>query len=207
LSVQQSRDFAATIADGLGRADPDSPFELGLFNRQMRKFSPSARETIFGPSGAASIDNLLLLSRRLQRAQSEINTSKNARSIGSVMRSKAADVVTAMLGTGGFMAGGPAGGAGGVAAGIALKAGGSAIAGAQRVVSAKTLMNPQVSRWMADAVEVNSPQKARSMVRRLGAIIERDPSLSGELQPVYDALQQRLTLPLAAQGEGQQHDQ
>ena len=204
LTTEQSRDLAATIAEGLGRRAPDEDFSTALFISQARKFSPSARETIFGPSGAASFDNLLLLSRRLQRAQSQINTSKTARPVVAALRARAGMFLTAMLTGGGALANDFTG------AGVGLVAGGGAMAAGaiRKGLSAKALMNPRVSRWMADAADVSSPQQAKELTNRLGGIIAREPAVAHELQPFYDLLEQaigRTPTPLAAnpQAEGE----
>lgn len=206
LTTEQSRDFAATIAEQLGRRSADEPFSAMLFMQQARKFSPSARKTIFGPSGAASFDNLLLLSRRLQRAQSEINRSKTARPVMDTIRKQAGNFLTVMLGGGGFVAGGPIGGAGGVAAGLTAKAAGEAIGGIRRAVSARALMNPRVTRWMADAADVSSEREAKELTQRLGGIIAREPMVANDLQPFYEFLTQRLSQPLAAEPQAEGED-
>jgi hypothetical protein len=84
--------------------------------------------------------------------------------------------------------------------------GGSA---ARRVLSARAMVNPKVSMWLADTADVATTKQAANQVRKLGVIISREPALANELKPVYAWLQNRLELPLAAQpqSEGQQQQQ
>jgi hypothetical protein len=65
MPLEASRDFAATIAETLGRAAPDEPFDAQIFLNQTKDFSPSAMRTLFGPGGEQSVADLRLLSRKL----------------------------------------------------------------------------------------------------------------------------------------------
>jgi hypothetical protein len=80
---------------------------------------------------------------------------------------------------------------------------------ARRVLSARAMVNPRVSRWLAEAADVSTRAQAVEMQRRLGVIIAREPALANELQGVYHALEQRLNPSLAAepQTEGDQNEQ
>lgn len=207
LTLEQSRNFAATIAEGLGKLSADEPFSAALFMQQARKFSPSARETIFGPSGKASFDNLLKLSRRLQAIQSEVNRSKTARPVGQIIREQAGNIITAILTGGGAISGGTAGAMGGAAGGIALSGAMNATSAIRRTLSAKALMNPRVTNWLLRAANTNTPQQAREVTRQLGNVIAREPSLAGELEPLNRYLTQALQRPVAAsEADGEQDD-
>lgn len=206
LTPEQSRNFAATLAESLGRRSPDEPFSPVLFMQQARKYSPSARETIFGPSGKASFDNLLKLSRRLQTIQSEVNRSKTARPVGQVVREQAGNVITALLtGAGGLHSGGQ-GAVVGAGAGIALNGAMQATGAVRRTLSAKALMNPRVTNWLLRAANVNTRAQAQQQVQRLGVIISREPALSGELQPLQRWLQESLRPAAASEREDQSDD-
>lgn len=201
LEPNERQDIAATIAQGLGRRSPDEPFSTALFISQTRKLSPSARRTIFGPDGAQSIDNLRLLSQRLETAERDINRSRSATVLERQgWRNAARAVISGLAGMGGTAATGSfAGGA----AGVAVAAGAMGASAARKVLSARAMVNPRVSRWLADTVNVQTRQQAAAAVRRLGSIIAREPALAHELQPIYDSLTSRVTQPLAAQPSGQ----
>jgi hypothetical protein len=201
LSPSERQDIAATFATQLGRRSPDEPFSTALFISQTRKLSPSARRTIFGPDGAQSIDNLRLLSQRLETAERDINRSRSATVLERQgWRNAARAVISGLAGMGGTAATGSfAGGA----AGVAVAAGAMGASAARKVLSARAMVNPRVSRWLADTANVQTRQQAAAAVRRLGSIIAREPALAHELQPIYDSLTSRVTQPLAAQPSGQ----
>ena len=214
LEPDERQDIAATIAENLGRAAPDMPFELGRFLSQTAKLSPSARRTIFGPDGAQSIENLRQLTKALQESGQDINRSRSATVLERQgVRQVARSIIASLAGIGGagVTAAAGGGGTGAAAGGIAgLTVAGAAMgaSAARRILSARAMVNPRVSRWLAEAANVSTPKQAQEAVRRLGVIITREPALAQELQPIYGALQQRLsapvTLPLAAEpgGEG-----
>ena len=195
LTPDQSRDIAATFADSLGRRSPDEEFSAALFKQQARRLSPSARETIFGPSGAASFNNLLRLSRGLERFKGQINTSKTGRPVRDIIRRYGNQLLVTLLGGGGaVLTGGIGGAAAGAAAGTAIAVGSAMRSG----LSAKALMRPAVTRWLLDVQKVNTPRQAQQVVNRLSTVIAREPALSGELQPLQQYLQQALTAPAVA---------
>jgi hypothetical protein len=210
LDGPERQDVAATIAQSLGRRSPDEPFSTALFVSQTSKLSPSARRTIFGPDGAQSIDNLRLLSRKLEEAEKDINRSRSATVLerqGLRMAARSFIATLAGMGSTAAMTGSAGVGiAGGAAAGGAMMA-----SAARRVLSARAMVNPRVSRWLAEAADVATERQAKEATRKLGVIIAREPALANELQPVYQALQQRLSgtaMPLAAnpQTNGEDND-
>jgi hypothetical protein len=204
LDGNERQDIAATIAQSLGRRGEDEPFSTALFLSQTRKLSPSARRTIFGPDGAQSIDNLRLLSQRLEGAETDINRSRSATVLERQgWRQAARTFIAAIAGMGGQAATGSI--AGGVA-GVTVAAGAMGASAARRVLSARAMVNPRVSRWLAEAADVSSPEQAAQSVRKLGVIIAREPALAHELRPIQEMLTQRITQPLAAQS-GDQNEQ
>jgi hypothetical protein len=194
LDRDERQEVASTIASTLGRRGPEEGFSPDLLISQATKLSPSARRVIFGPDGAESMGNLIELSRRLQSARSEINRSKTARPVLATMGTRAKSFVAALLGVGGYGAAGVAGGIGAVAAGAGI----AAAAAGRRVLSARALMNPRVTRWLAQAANVQTPAQAQQTVRRLGTVISREPALAGELQPIHDFLTRRVTAGMAS---------
>lgn len=201
LEPDERQDIAATVAQSLGRRSPDEPFSTALFLSQARKISPSAQRTIFGEGGAQSIENLRLLSQKLEEAGQDINRSRSATVLERQgIRNAARSFIGIVAGLGGQAATGSL--AGGVAgAGVAVGAMGASAA--RRVLSARAMVNPRVSRWLAQSADASTPQQAQEAIRRLGLIISREPALANELQPIYDMLNQRVTPRLAAdQPEG-----
>jgi hypothetical protein len=68
----------------------------------------------------------------------------------------------------------------------------------RRVLSARAMVNPAVSRWLAESVSASTPAQAKEATRKLGVIIAREPALAHELQPIYALLENKLAVPLAA---------
>lgn len=193
MSPEEQADVSATIMQAIGRRDADAPFSVDLFLSQVRNLSPSARRTIFGPSGADSINNLVNLSRSFQAAGREINRTKS----GTTVKQEMGKTVAAMLvgGGGGAMMGGA--GTAGLAAGGALVA--MLARTGVRNLSARALMSPRISNWLASMVQATTPGQITALSRRLGVIAAREPALAGELAPIQQALGgQAKPVPLAA---------
>lgn len=205
LDPQERLDVAATIAQSLGRRGPDDPFSVDLFVSQSRKLSPSARRTVFGAGGAQSIENLVTLSQRLQQAQGQVNRSRTGRPVTNAIRGSARTLIAGLMGTGGALAGG-----GSVTGGlVGLSAAGAAMLSRAglRALSARSLMSPRVSRWLAETADVNTPAQAQIAYRRLGTIIAREPTLASELQPLHRWLTEAVNPAPALAGEGEGDDE
>lgn len=199
LEPEERLDVAATVAQGLGRRAPDEPFSTDLFVSQVRKLSPSAQRTIFGPQGEQSIANLKLLSRKLGEAVGDTSRGTKA---GNLLRNSARTFIAGLTGLGGY----GVANTGGAIAGATAAAGIMAASAGRKVLSARALMSPRVSRWLAEAADVNTPAQAQQALRRLGTVITREPGLATELTPIQQFLQQSLS-PARASEEGQGDDE
>lgn len=197
LDRDEAADLSATFASTLGRADRDSPFEIGRFLSNTKDLSPSARRVLFGEAGAKSIDNLRTLSRALIDAQSGRNPTKSgvvgAMSLGNLIRGML--VQSAGVGAGV--------GSGSVTTG--LVAGSAALAGvaapaAARNLSARAMMSPRLTRWMVEAMQ--TPQaRLPQHINRLAAIGQREPALLQDIGII------RQTLSTASADEGKPDDE
>jgi hypothetical protein len=196
LEPDERQDIAATIAQSLGRRSADEPFSTALFVSQTSKLSPAARRTIFGPDGAQSIENLRLLSRKLEEAEKDINRSRSATVLERQgIRTAARAFISGLAGMGGMAATGSV--SGGVAG--AVVAGGAMGASAtRRVLSARAMVNPRVSRWLAESAGASTPAQVKEATRKLGVIVAREPAIAHELRPIYQMLENKLEVPLAA---------
>ena len=204
LEPGERQDIAATVAQALGRDAPDMPFSPAKFISQTSKLSPSARRTIFGPDGAESIQNLRTIAQAFKEAGGDINYSRSTTVANrmSPIKTAARGFVASLTGLGGYAAAD----VGGAIAGAAIATGAMAGSGAVKALSARAMVNPRVTRWLAQAVDVSTPAQAKDATRKLGVIIGREPALARELQPIHDFLTQRLTQPLAAES-GEQNEQ
>ena len=63
------------------------------------------------------------------------------------------------------------------------------------------MVNPRVSRWLAESADASTPAQAKEAIRKLGVIIAREPAIAHELRPIYDMLEHRLETPLTAAPE------
>lgn len=207
LEPDERQDIAATVAHTLGRTGTNEPFSAATFLSQTKGLSQSTLRTVFGPDGAQSVSNLRELSRALRDAGGDINRSRSTTvaNRASALKNAARTFVMSLTGLGGYEAAGIGGaltGAGVASAAMGANAG-------LKVLSARAMVNPRVSAWLARAANVSTRAQAENAVRQLGTIIGREPALATELQPIYASLQQRLASPLAAQpqAEGQQNEQ
>jgi hypothetical protein len=202
MTADEQADVAATIMHTIGRRanQPDAPFSIDLFITQAATLSPAAKRTIFGPSGAESINRLVRLSRALQASQKEVNKTKSG---STVMRTIGGTLAAALMGGGGagatMGAGTGAMVAGGTIAGMLAKTG-------INNLSARALMSPRVSAWLADVSQATTPAQVQRLANRLGVIASREPALAAELGPLQQILSGQVKpqpLP-ASEGEDQQ---
>lgn len=201
MTPDEQADISATIMNAIGRRanQTDAPFSIDLFITQASSLSPSARRTIFGPSGAESVNRLIRLSRALQASQKEVNKTKSG---STVMRTIGGTLAAALMGGGGGAAVSGAGTgalvAGGTIAGMLAKVGANNL-------SARALMSPRVSTWLADVANATTGAQIQALGRRLGVIAAREPALANELVPLQQALSGQARVPLAAaEGEDEQ---
>jgi hypothetical protein len=65
---------------------------------------------------------------------------------------------------------------GGVAE-LAVAGGAMGVSATRRVLSARAMVNPRVSRWLAESVSASTPAQAKEATRKLGVIIAREPAI------------------------------
>lgn len=209
LAPEDAADAAATIAATAGRKTPEEEFTPGAFIAWSRGLSPRARELMFGADGARSIGNLQTLSRALVDTRSKLNNSGSG-----VVRNYAATIREFFSGglpgaAIGLLAGAGAytGAAVGAGAGAALSAGGIVL----RNLSARSLMSPDMSRWLAAAPRMTTPRAIRRHIGRLSAVAARDPAIAQEAtglrQALLRAVNDNYGTPAAASNPEENQDQ
>ena len=92
-----------------------------------------------------------------------------------------------------------AGADGGAIPGTAAEAVAMGVKAGSKILSARAMVNPRVSQWLAEAATVSTPSQAKQAVKGLSLVISREPALARELTPIRDFLDQRVTQLLAAQ--------
>lgn len=204
LSPVEQRDAAATLAEGLGRTADDGTFSVARFLSQTDKLKPEQRRIVFGDEGARSIANLRTLSRAFQDSTSSVNRSRSG--VVGNFNNFLRDLVTGggVLGAGGFAAGGGQGAMTG--AGL----GGSILAarGLGRLLSARAMMSPDLSRWMATAAQARTPGAVANQIGKLSIVAKRDPALSQDIQSLHQILSETfLGTSKAAASNGQEEPQ
>lgn len=180
LTPQEQADYAATVAASLGRRSADEEFSPALFVNGVRAISPAARRTIFGADGARSIENLRTLSEALRDTRGALNNSRSGvvANWGAFLRNVGSG------GTLGALAGGVPGGIAGAAVGTGLSAVGAGV----RNLSARALMSPDMSRWLAAAPRSATSQAIADHISRLTTVAARDPAISSEVLGLQKAL-------------------
>lgn len=193
LDETERRDIAATIAQSLGRAGPDEAFSAARFVSMAKDLSPSARRTIFGPDGAQSIENLVILSRALRDSGSKFNRSES----GAVAPKNASPFLKTlgalMLGGGGYGANGLTGAVGAAAVGATAVGGVSAA----KKLSARALMSPRLTRWAVEAMQIPSARMPAHL-DKLNRIAQREPALANDI----GLIQAQIGKSAASDGEG-----
>lgn len=202
LNPEDQADFAATVASKYGQKAPDEPFSPAQFIAATRNIPPSSRALLFGQDGAKSIANLRTLTKAYQETTKALNNSRSGqvmnwdREINGLL--KGGGLGGTIGGVAGGAVAGPVGAATGAAAGAAIGAGTKT---ALQRMSARSLMNPDVSRWLATAPRQTTPEAIQSHVGRLTAIAARNPVIAHEVLDLQKSLSQSLGFPLPLSGK------
>jgi hypothetical protein len=186
LDPQERLDTAATVASAAGRRAPDEAFSPAQFIAWARSIPPRSREIMFGPEGARSISNLNRLSRELIDTRALLNNTGSGRVINfrAAMRDFFGGgipgaAVGLLSGTGMAATGG---------AGLAIGAAVSSAGMLMRNWSARTLMSPDMTRWLAAAPTVSTSAAVRSHIARLTTVAARDPAVAQDALGLQRAL-------------------
>jgi hypothetical protein len=186
LPAEDRADAAATIAGTLGRRSAEEEFSPALFVNSVRGLSASARQTIFGPEGARSVANLRRIAEAYRDTSARLNNSRSGQVVqwGNFLRN--------------FVPGSAVGGLGGAAVGgpVGAALGASAVAGggvALRNLTARALMSPDMSRWLANAPRQTTPQAIqRHITQGLALVARRDPAIAQDALGLQRYLQEAI---------------
>lgn len=198
LSPDERLDVAATFAEQLGRNNAGD-FTAAQLVSQAERLSDRAKLTIFGPEGARSLDNLLRVARELKATQGNLNNSRTG--VAQNYRSWLANLV----GIGGGGAVGQA--AGGTPAALVGAYAGKVLAdkGDELIQgwSARALMSPEITRWLASAPRTTNPAVIDGHVRRLAGIAASNPALAQEITVIQQRMVEAVrSLPERAAASG-----
>jgi hypothetical protein len=182
MNPEERANFRASLFEGIGQKSPEEPFSPAHFLAQTRDMQPGALQTVFGEEGAKSIQNLRVASKAFADTSASLNRSRS----GFVANFK--DIVSNVVNlrsTGGGAIGFAVGGVPGAVTGAVV---GEASKFATNRLSAKALMNPEVSSWIRKVATVKTEQQARAMVGKLNGIAASNAAIQGEISGLRDAL-------------------
>lgn len=182
LSPEDRADIVATFAHDLGK-NADGVFSPALLVSQAAKLSPAAKANLFGEAGRASLGRLVTVAREHAAIVKNLNNSRSA--VGINYRSLLPSILGVGGGVGALFEHGLT-----TASMVGLGTAGLAKAAnyAGDHVSARLLMNPDVSKWIATAPATVRKASMAAHIGRLTAIATNNPSIAPEVQ----GLQQRL---------------
>jgi hypothetical protein len=182
MDPEERRDFAATLFGGIGQRSAEEPFSPAYFLGQTKNMQPEALKTVFGAEGAKSIQNLRVASQGFKEAAGSLNNSRS----GQVMNWKGiiGSILSLKSSGAGLIGYGIAGYPGAVAAAV-----GTAVAQrASNALSAKALMNPEVSQWIRKVATAKTDAQARVLMGKLNGLGAGNAALQSELSPFKAAL-------------------
>lgn len=182
MTPEERSDFAATLFNNIGQKSAEEPFSPGTFLQQTKNMQPGALKTVFGEDGAQSVQNLRVASRGFTDAQSALNNSRSGAAVN--MKNIVGTLVNLKsVGLGG--AGYAVGGVPGMIAGATIA---PAVEQGVNRISAKTLMNPDVSQWIRKVATAKTAAQARQLYGKISTLAAGNASIQAELAPVRDAL-------------------
>lgn len=181
LNPQEQADFAATVASRFGRQAADEPFSPAQFISATRPIPPSSRALMFGKEGAQSIANLRQLTKAYQDTAKFLNNSRSGQVINWNNEIKGLLTRGGIGGLVGSMAAGPIGGVAGAAIGASGKM-------ALEKMSARSLMNPDVSRWLSVAPRQTDEKSILQHIAKLPGIAARNPAIEREVLNLQQSL-------------------
>lgn len=202
LSPEERADYAATVASSMGRKSVDDEFSPVLFFNAADALSPSARVTIFGEEGARSIANLRNLADAYNATSKRLNNSRS----GVVQNWQNFVGQSVGGGTLGTLLGWASGDATtGGATGFALGATSAGTGLLVRRLSARALMNQDLSRWIAQAPRMTSEAQIDRHINRLATLATREPVIAQDIVGIQRAIQEAFeSTPTRAAAETQQ---
>lgn len=187
MTPEERANFGANLFEHIGRESPESDFSPARFLTATKDIQMPQLRRVFGDDAARSIQNLRVASSAFKATAAHMNRgSAVANNFRTVMESVLGRL---SLGGGAAGVGALAGGAGGIATAATALGGGLAAEGATRLwngMSARSLMNPDVGRWMRRAAQARNPRDYERLMGELGTIAAKDATLAPEITGLRD---------------------
>jgi hypothetical protein len=186
MTPDERANFAATMFENIGRNSPEEPFSPAVFLAHTKGMNMPQLRRLFGDDTARSIMNLRVASHAYKATAGALNVTRS----GAVQNFK--DMVSTLLsprsavgGALGFAAGGYPGAIVGAATGEAIKRGAN-------FLSARSLMNPNVGRWVNRASKAESKGAIMTLIDELPTlartIARKDSAIAGEITGLREYL-------------------
>ncbi|TKD50584.1 hypothetical protein [Sphingomonas baiyangensis] len=177
LDPQQRADVATTIAAQLGRRgdDGENAFSPAKFFTDLQRYSPQARQAIWGKDGARDLSDLAKIAEQKSATRGRLNNSSSGRTVNF------RNAMQVLLGGGAAVSAG-AGSTLGV--GLAAATTGSAMA------TAAILGSPKAVRALAYIGRATSLEKQSRGMRMLAAVAAQEPALAQDIVPIREMLEQ-----------------
>lgn len=198
MKDDETDDIAATFASELGR-NGKGEFSTAFLATQAQKLPQAARVNLFGTSGAESLANLQKLATEHARVMGGLNSSRTG---------QAADyrswLTNAVLSTGA----GLFSGSGTTAIAAAATLGG--VKAGRDILTARMVMSPEITKWLATAPRTTSTTAINSHYGRLSAIAAKNPALQTDIAALQQTLMNAANdMPgrIAASGQGAENQQ
>lgn len=142
---EEAADFAATIAEGLGRGR-NGEFGLGALATNIEKVPPNIRKLMFGDDGAKALEDLQVIARAKSDTAGGLNNSRSGVVVARQIGLRA--LLGATLGASG----------GGVTGAVAVPAITEVITAIGQQRAARLLLNPNFTKWLRNAPNTTNPQ-------------------------------------------------
>lgn len=199
MEPSEQADLAASVAANLGR-NGKGDFSLPFLLRHLDPKSginPRAAKLIFGEDGMESLSNLRKLAQAKVAAASERNTSNTGASVKKAATGLRGAILTAL----GFQAGGLGG-----AVVAPLANGWLTKIGEER--AARLLLNPDLSKWAANAPATLTDGAAKTYIAKLSNIAAENAAIAADAKGLQQLLLERFAdaPQKAAASEGTNED-
>lgn len=200
---EEQADIGATFADALGK-NRKGEFSTALLADNIEALPARARQILFGPDGAKSLNNIQMLAKEHSRVMGSLGGSPTALAgdaRGWMMR--------LIFGAGGSLLEAGAGGGltGSAIAGAATTAGLTGAKVARDALSARALMSTKLTGWLRSAPKTADPQAINAWYDRLKVIAVREPALAPEVKRIQDAFMGAANSNLTPSAAASQADQ
>jgi hypothetical protein len=185
LTPDELADVRASFADALGK-NSKGDFSVAQFLTQSseRNFPENALRVVFGDEGAASIKRLRMLGEEVNRVTGAMNSRKSGTAVGNDYRSWLLNAVLGLLP--GAAGGGTAGAIAGAATAMGVKA-------TRDVLSARSLLSADISKWLASAPRTTSPQAINAHMARLSSIASGNSVARMDAKAIQEYLRAAIT--------------